>query len=416
MRIAAWIAAGVVAVLLAAVFLAPVLIDWDGFKPRIAEAVRDATGKELRIDGPIAVSLFPAIEVSATGIHLRDGVSDTEVVAIGRVAAKVRLWPLLSKRLVIDSFVISEPVLNLQIDADGRPNWAMAPAEAPRPAAATPTPDQEPPLRDVLLADLRIEGGRVSYADARSGQTVVAEDITVAASLPEPGRRLSLAGQLRLNDEPTKVSLSGDAPGGVLNGERLGIAASVESRLLSARYEGNLTRRPTMGADGGIEVDIASLAELLAWLGQPLPATQPDPGAILLRATFTAAGETVELQEAVLRSDGFEARAKASFIGGAVPRVTVDLDSDPLDLDLYLPVSQDDISENEGPPAEPDEMTQIEDALAGLSQAPFDLSGLRALDATVRVRLGGVKARGFEAGPIDLKLDLEGGVATAEIT
>ena len=79
MRIAAWIVAGVAAVLVAAVFLGPVLIDWDGFKPRIAEAVRDATGKELRIDGPISVSLFPAIEVSASGIHLRDGVSNTEV-------------------------------------------------------------------------------------------------------------------------------------------------------------------------------------------------------------------------------------------------------------------------------------------------------------------------------------------------
>jgi uncharacterized protein involved in outer membrane biogenesis len=151
MRIAAWIAAGVVAVLLAAVFLAPVLIDWDGFKPRIAEAVSDATGKELRIDGPLAVSLFPAIEVSATGIHLRDSVSNTEVVAIGRVAAKVRLWPLLTKRLVIDSFVISEPELNLLIDADGRPNWAIAPAAAPEPAEVAPSQDREPPLRDVFF-------------------------------------------------------------------------------------------------------------------------------------------------------------------------------------------------------------------------------------------------------------------------
>ena len=151
MRIAAWIAGGVVAVLLAALFLAPAVIDWDGFKPQIADAVRDATGKELRIDGPLSVSFFPAIEFSATEIHLHDGVSDTEVVSIGRIAAKVRPWPLLSKRLVIDSFVISDPVLNLQVDADGRPNWAITPAAAPDPVVETPAPDEEPPLRDVLL-------------------------------------------------------------------------------------------------------------------------------------------------------------------------------------------------------------------------------------------------------------------------
>ena len=118
MRIAAWIAAGVVAVLLAEVFLAPVLIDWDGFKPRIAEAVRDATGKELRIDGPLAVSLFPAIEVSATGIHLRDSVSNTEVVAIGRVAAKVRLWPLLTKRVQLVEPLDEEKISQLLDDRE----------------------------------------------------------------------------------------------------------------------------------------------------------------------------------------------------------------------------------------------------------------------------------------------------------
>ncbi len=43
----------VVVLIVAAVFVVPPLIDWKIFEPRIAKMVRDATGRELRIDGDI---------------------------------------------------------------------------------------------------------------------------------------------------------------------------------------------------------------------------------------------------------------------------------------------------------------------------------------------------------------------------
>jgi len=51
---------GVVALLLlAAVFIVPSLVDWNGYKPRIADAVREATGRDLVIDGDIGLSILP---------------------------------------------------------------------------------------------------------------------------------------------------------------------------------------------------------------------------------------------------------------------------------------------------------------------------------------------------------------------
>src|SRR5580765_7823369 len=118
MRKIALVAGGVVVVLVALVLIVPRMIDW---KPRIASAVQAATGREFHIDGNLAISIFPAVEFSASGIRLAnaEGAKTPEMVKIGGISGKVELWPLLSRSLIVDRLVITEPELNLQTDAAG---------------------------------------------------------------------------------------------------------------------------------------------------------------------------------------------------------------------------------------------------------------------------------------------------------
>ncbi len=130
MRKLAYLGVGVialVAVLIAAVFIAPGVIDWNGYKAEIAEAAREATGRELVIDGNIEVGLSGslALSFSAGGIRLAnaEGMAPAEMATIAGISGTIRLWPLLSDQVVVDPLVVSEPVINLGVDADGRANW-----------------------------------------------------------------------------------------------------------------------------------------------------------------------------------------------------------------------------------------------------------------------------------------------------
>lgn len=53
----------------AAVVIGPGMVDW---KNRITTAAKDATGRDLTIDGDVTVSLFPTISVDASDVRFSD--------------------------------------------------------------------------------------------------------------------------------------------------------------------------------------------------------------------------------------------------------------------------------------------------------------------------------------------------------
>ena len=54
-----WAVAALFGPLLIAFAAAPYLVDVESYKPSLIEAVKDATGRELVIDGPMKLSVFP---------------------------------------------------------------------------------------------------------------------------------------------------------------------------------------------------------------------------------------------------------------------------------------------------------------------------------------------------------------------
>ncbi len=131
---------GLLALVVVAVVVAPSLIDWNRFKPQIAEAVRNSTGRDLRIDGDLKISLLPSIRVSAGSVRLSNeaGMTAPDMVSIGSVSLEAKLWPLLGKRLVVSSLVVKDASINLEVDKTGHPNWSFAPPGSSGAKAAEP--------------------------------------------------------------------------------------------------------------------------------------------------------------------------------------------------------------------------------------------------------------------------------------
>ena len=116
------IAAGVVVGLIVVVLTGLTLyvksyLQSDKLKALIIPRVEEATGRKVDIEA-INVSIFSGISVQ--GIHIKEKNGARDFAAIREFVLNYDLMPLLSKKLVISSIRVADPVLSVQRDESGR--------------------------------------------------------------------------------------------------------------------------------------------------------------------------------------------------------------------------------------------------------------------------------------------------------
>src|SRR3546814_3211140 len=97
----------------------------------------------------------------------------------------------------------------------------------------------------------------------------------------------------------------------VVSDDRFDLDASVRSAMLPAGYDGAVVKSPG-GLDGKVNLEIASIGRLAAWLGQPLDPKQPDPGPLKVAATLAAAGPRIALRQATVEGKALKATAEGT--------------------------------------------------------------------------------------------------------
>lgn len=147
--------------------------DPDSLKPRIEEAVKRATGRDLALNGPITLkpSLWPAIQAADVAFANPPGFSRPQMATLQGLELQLGLLPLLTGRYEIDRLVLIHPDILLETDAAGTPNWRMTPEVSPAAPAgsrAQAAPGQK--TKAVVSIDtVRIEDGVLAYRNGRTG-------------------------------------------------------------------------------------------------------------------------------------------------------------------------------------------------------------------------------------------------------
>ena len=211
------IAAGVVVALpIAGIAIFAATFDANAYKPRIAAAVKEATGRDLALNGPIGLKLglHPGVRVEDVAVANAPWGSRPEMAKLRALEVEVAILPLLSGTIQVNRVVLLSPDILLETDAEGRGNWEIAapargqapPAAATSPAAA-PQPEAQARQRELFLGELTISDGKVAYRDGRTrGTTTLAlPRFTARAASRTSPLSLDLAAALNGND----VTLAG---------------------------------------------------------------------------------------------------------------------------------------------------------------------------------------------------------------
>ena len=431
----------IIVLLIIAAFVVPFLIPVDTYKNELIAAVKQSTGRDLRINGKVSFSILPTLAVEANDVAFANppGAGSPNMATFARLDVALKLWPLLSHRVEVDELVLIDPVIALEVDKQGRANWqfaAAAPGKAPpaaKPQTAAPAPAPASgagaELAGLSLADVRLENGKASYLDQRTGKTLQLDQISMKISLPNIDSPLSAQGSAVYRNEKLSLAVDLANPRAFFAGKSSAVQLGLNSTPVSFSFKGNIAGSTPPKLDGAVELKIPSLRKLAQWAGTPLNA--PGTGFELLQISGKAsvAGPQIAFTDASLTLDQINAKGELALdTAGARPAVKGRLDVDRLDVNPYLP------PETKGKPAAatggggaaapggtapggaaPGGAAPAAGA-SGWSDQPIDVAPLKDADVDFALSANSLLYRKIQVGRSVLGLHLKDGRLEADLT
>jgi AsmA protein len=347
--------AGVVLAVIAATF------DPNQYKPQIVQAVKDKTQRTLRLDGNIGLAFWPSIGAKVGKASLSEHASDREFAAVEEVRVSLKLMPLLSKQAVVDTVRIKGLRANIVKGKDGKLNIDDLAGGAPA-GKEKPAPKGAEPGLQVDIAGVEITDAAITYTDEAAGSKYTLSKLDLKTGRIAPGvpSRIDL-----------KFRAQGDQP-------KLDLQTALKTRL---KFD------PGRSANlDDIELDASGDAAGMSKLA--------------VRMTGSAAVDIAK-EQAQANLSGKVAdsniKAKLNVAGFGAPAIRFDVEADQLDLDRYLAQQP----AGKGAPAAKQKKPEKEE--------PFDLSGLRALNAAGTLKIGSLKANNVKASNVSAEMKAKDG-------
>ncbi|MDI5983996.1 AsmA family protein [Halomonas sp. M4R5S39] len=230
-------------VVVGAVVYVTTFFDPDDLKPRLVEVVREQSGLELSLEGPLTWSFYPRLGVSVEKAEAwlpeQESAEEDSFAAFRHAEVSLSFAPLLRGEIAIDGLTLDGLRLNLERDEEGRGNWEVllerlaqdreAAEGALAPASAGPAPDSTDggSNLDVALniASVQLREGEVRFRDLQTDREMLFEGLNVTGSNVNPNRPFSLKASFRLAAHDTLNWRELERPA------RLASDVSLESRV-----------------------------------------------------------------------------------------------------------------------------------------------------------------------------------------
>ena len=451
-----------VLLVVAAVVVLPMVVDPNDYKPQIVEAAKKELGRDLIIERDLSLSVFPWLGIETGGVKLgnAEGFAEQSFAEIDQLGLKVKLMPLLSRQVEVDTLVVKGLRLNLEKDASGKTNWDdLAGADnkdaVPTDQAAQATADSAPPL-SLSVQGIQIEDARISWDDRQAGQSYVLDGVRVVTGALTPGATVPVEAGITFSSSKPAMTLKADLTasvgsdadltvfritGLVLNldakGEGLpagGAKLTLKTDLLADTKADTLqldkleVSGPAMAASGEVSVSAMqtnpaakgslSIAEtnlktLASMFASPIETTDP---AALTRASgdlgFAYADGALKLDPLKLALDDSQLTGHLHLLDASGPVIRTRMDLDQIDLDRYMPPASAAAAEEAAAPAAAEpasaQTAETQTQPAQVQGDPF--SALRTLDFVGEFKIGKLKVNNVRMSNVTTKVVSQKGV------
>ncbi|MGV1014958.1 MAG: AsmA family protein, partial [Methyloceanibacter sp.] len=287
---------------LSALFAAPLFIDWNDYRHVFETQASKLLGREVKVDGKVHLVLLPAPELKFNEVKVADeaGSFDRPILEARSIEAWLKIGSLLSGTVEAREIVIVDPVLRLDVKADGTGNWR----DVGRPGVSLPFAPKE-----VMLDSVSVSGGRIEITKAGKDRLTLddVEGELSAASLAGPYKVTAAYDYQDRRQELRFSTAEPDAAGAfrikaVLRDGDRGASYVLDGAVSglgdSPAYDGNFIMRI---ADEAVDTASPAMVDQVGEADgeQILPETKPaaEPSFVELKGPLKATPDQAELPE-----------------------------------------------------------------------------------------------------------------------
>jgi AsmA family protein len=393
------------------VVLVLAFFDWNLFRPAVARAITAKTGRPAAINGDLRVhafSLNPHADIQGLTLKNPSWAAHDTMLSVKDISITVSLARLLRGQLLIPQIIITEPVLNLERDAQGRASWELG-SETGKPNNDT-SPTKLPAIRRLIIQD-----GKLEVEDAirklKFGGTITASDA-------EGESALAVKAKGTLNAKPFTLDANGASLIDLTPEKPYPVSATIAAGDIHLKTRITVRKPFDFGLlDVDFTVSGHDLADVFYLTGLALPNTPP----YRFAATLHVAGITYHI-------DDFHGQLGDSDLSGRIevvnraprPKFTATLTSKNLNIADLAPT----LGEPAPPPSslaatdsQPKGRRNKAQAVAAaarpqylLPDADLQMNRVRGMDADVRYQANSVSAPKVPMKAVEFHLTLQAGL------
>ena len=398
----------VVILLIAGAIIASLTFNPNRYKGEITRLVREQTGRTLTIGGKISLSFFPWIgaEVGSVSLSNAPGFGGGPFAQVSKLGVRVKLLPLLRRKVEVDKIIIDGLKLNLVKDRYGHGNWQGLAGHG-KPIATAPAKPSASPIAGLFVSGVSVQHSELVWDNEQSGQRYTIRNLDFRTGQLSSGRMtdINLGFDLNSGSPPlhTRVTLKSrlaidlarqtlDAPTTTVE------AAGVKVRITDLKGT-KILDAPKLG--GNLEIPLFNARALMNRLGlRYQPNDQNALTKVAFHGPFNVSTGEVELSRFRLNLDSSTLTGSFRLSDFAHPAYRFDLDLDKIDLDNYLPHSAASTPAAGTPPQ----------AATNRPSVVLPLAGLRALDVNGILKVQKLTATNIRTSDISASILAKNGV------
>jgi len=174
-------------------------VDPNDHKEQIVNVVKDATGRDLKLEGDIGFSFFPKLGVKLGQAELSNakGFGKEAFASVDKVGVSVDLLSLLKMKVQADTIELKGLRINLQKNKNGKTNWDDLSGNSSG-ASDAPTSSDSSSI-GLEVAGVHITDSQVIYDDQQAGNKITLNPIELKTGSIGSGKPSKISVQLGLN-------------------------------------------------------------------------------------------------------------------------------------------------------------------------------------------------------------------------
>ena len=429
-------------IVIAAVVTLTTIVDVESYKPKIEQLVTEKTGYPLILGGKISLSFFPWVGLSFTDLRLDNpkGFANKTFVTIDSFQARLKVLPLLFRKVEISSFVVKRPEIYLEKTAKGVWNWekltqgstppsAEAEGQASVPVTKSnkqPSQESKFALQSFMVTDFSITDGRVQINDLKNKIQRELSSFTLKLDDVSFDKPIKMNMAAVLDGKPVKIEgvvgpLGPDPGMGKVNLD-LTVQALKIINLQASGYLDDIKQKRHYNL--AVNIEPFSPKRLFASLGLNFPVTTADPQVLEnlgVKAKIVGDPSQIVLSDGNVLLDDSAITMDFTAKNFSHPDLAINMGVDSIDLDRYLPpepVDNKATSEAQGQVEAAKAQSTVTAASAKSSSGQvqksgnFDYSPLRKLVLKASVKLAKIKVHGGSLSNMNLNVTAQDGLFT----